>query len=261
MPPLYDEPIRILIQHMLSEFEGRGKTTFTRAELFEWFRLNYPKAKKNSLHSHLNSLSTNSPSRVNNGVDESDDILFKLDRISFRRYDPLRDPPPVYTKEDLQTTPADLITQALRTEEQSLDEQGEFDANNDTDARKRVMASIVRRQGQSAFRQKLLAAYSGECCISECDIERVLDAAHILPYRGDHTDHVTNGLLLRTDLHTLFDLGLIAIDAKRHEVVISNSLNGSDYELFRGKKIALPDDHAQRPDTKALEMHRANSQL
>ncbi len=48
-------------------------------------------------------------------------------------------------------------------------------------------------------------AYGGRCAVTNCDIEDVLEAAHISPYNGPSTDQVYNGLLLRTDIHTLFD--------------------------------------------------------
>ena len=80
------------------------------------------------------------------------------------------------------------------------------------DARRRIEATIVLRQGQGAFRDSLLEAYGCRCAISGCDVPEALEAAHIIPYKGEHTNVVVNGLLLRADLHTLFDLGLIAID-------------------------------------------------
>ena len=47
-----------------------------------------------------------------------------------------------------------------------------------------------------------------------CDVVAVLKATHIMPYRGEETNHPSNGLLLRADLHTLFDVGLLTIDPK-----------------------------------------------
>ena len=57
----------------------------------------------------------------------------------------------------------------------------------------------------------------------------VLEAAHILPYRGPDTNKVVNGLLLRADVHTLFDSGLIAVDVKNMTVLVDKSLEGSEY--------------------------------
>ena len=133
---------------------------------------------------------------------------------------------------------------------------GAFDPTNPEDARKRLMAAIVRRQGQPTFRRGLLRAYCGQCAISGCQIVEVLEAAHIVPYRGAHTNDVRNGLLLRADLHTLFDLGLIAIDAKSKTVIVALPLRVTDYGLFHGKAIRLPAANADHPSAEALDLHR-----
>ncbi len=133
------------------------------------------------------------------------------------------------------------------------------EANNnldpDHDARVRVQASVVRRQGQGAFRKALLRAYSSRCAVSGCDVEDVLDAAHITPYLGDHTDLVSNGILIRTDLHALFDRGLIAIDPRDRTVVVSDRLIGSDYASLHGAKVSEPLDAAERPSKGSLSAH------
>ena len=54
-----------------------------------------------------------------------------------------------------------------------------------------------------------------------------------------NTNHVTNGILLRADIHTLFDLGLIGINQK-YEVVVASSLQEADYDGYYGKIIRLP---------------------
>lgn len=123
------------------------------------------------------------------------------------------------------------------------------------DARVRVLASVVRRQGQGAFRDALLAAYSGTCAISRCEVTDVLDAAHIQPYRGSHTDHVTNGILLRTDLHSLFDRGLLAINPSSRTVVVASSLDGTEYSEYQGQRIIEPQSSADRPSGAGLSAH------
>lgn len=142
-----------------------------------------------------------------------------------------------------------------------LEAAGFFDPTGITDARERVLASIVRRQGRLAFRQCLLTAYGGRCAITACNVEAVLDAAHIVPYKGPDTDDPRNGLLLRTDLHTLFDRGLVAIDGETMTVVVSPALIGTSYERYRGKSIRLPDHPASRPSREALDHQRYASGL
>lgn len=142
-----------------------------------------------------------------------------------------------------------------------LDDAGEFDPSGIEDARERVLASIVRRRGQPVFRERLLAAYGGRCAITGCDIEAVLEASHIVPYMGSETNHPSNGLLLRSDLHALFDLRLIAIDAENMTVLVSQELEASCYEEYQGKLLKLPDAGHQAPSKPALDQHRQFSGL
>jgi len=129
-----------------------------------------------------------------------------------------------------------------------------YDPKNHRDGRKRTMASIVQRRGQPEFRRQLMQIFQSRCLISNCDAGAVLEAAHICPYRGDHTNNPTNGLLLRADLHTLFDLYLISIDARKRRVLIAPTLEGTCYAGLKNNVIDLPKGG---PSQKALEKHRA----
>lgn len=149
----------------------------------------------------------------------------------------------------------------LAAAEQQLNEAGVFDPEGVVDARERVLSSIVKRRGQPVFRQHLLRAYNGRCAISGCDVVAVLDAAHIVPYRGPDTNHPANGLLLRTDLHTLFDLKLLAVDVKTMTLLVSSELSATCYEEYRGRPITVPDDRQSRPSWEALRQHRQESGL
>jgi len=143
----------------------------------------------------------------------------------------------------------------------AAEQSGEFDPSNIEDARRKTLAAIVRRQGQPAFRQALLAAYEGRCAVTGCAVPEALDAAHIVPYRGPETNNVTNGLLLRVDLHTLFDLGLIAVNEQKYTVLIGASLRNSDYARWTGKKLFLPKLATKHPSTYALRQHREKAGL
>lgn len=125
----------------------------------------------------------------------------------------------------------------------------------DHDARRRVRATVVARRGQPAFRQTLLHAYGGRCAVTGCDVEAVLEAAHIVPYRGDHTNHVTNGLLLRADVHTLMDSGLFAIDPVERRGIVAAQLAGSEYETLSGSPLREPVDPTDRPHAENLHAH------
>jgi HNH endonuclease len=115
-------------------------------------------------------------------------------------------------------------SELIAAEAEHATRAGYFDPSDITDGRRRVMASIAQRQGQPAFRWGLLQIYGSSCAFSNCVVSHVLDAAHIVPYRGVHTNHPQNGLLLRTDLHTLFDLGLLAVDTQDMTIIVAPSL-------------------------------------
>ena len=160
---------------------------------------------------------------------------------------------------------ADALTPAQRDdldrEGRRLQAEGAFDPTDAEDARRRVAASIVVRQGQGEFRGRLRAGYGDRCAVSGCCVVHVLEAAHVTPYLGPRTNHPSNGLLLRADLHTLFDLGLLAIDAVSMTVLLDPALDGTEYEAFRGVALRVPGDPAVRLDPKALDLHRQGSGL
>jgi hypothetical protein len=99
-----------------------------------------------------------------------------------------------------------------------------------------VLQSIKTRRGQPAFRKALLEAFGRTCCITGCKVEEVLEAAHIVPH-GEETNYsVFNGLLLRADIHTLFDLGLLNITVSGL-VQLDESLKESDYQRYEGLEL------------------------
>ncbi len=127
---------------------------------------------------------------------------------------------------------------------------------SDEELRKLVSRLVQLREGQPAFRRQLLAAYGRKCAVTSCAIEELLQAAHILPYgrHGKSSNHVQNGLLLRADIHNLFDRQLLefrpTIDGIR--IATSNDLRGTEYEKFDGKYLRLPTRDAHRPSRAAL---------
>jgi HNH endonuclease len=149
----------------------------------------------------------------------------------------------------------------LAEQEQQLIAAGVFDPDNVLDARERILAAIVQHRGQPVFRRQLLRAYAGQCAISGCNVEAALDAAHIVSYKGPETNHPANGLLLRTDLHTLFDLGLVAVDTETMRVLIAPSLAGTCYQQYGDKRLCLPSDRVSHPSREALDQHRAASSI
>lgn len=143
----------------------------------------------------------------------------------------------------------------LLAERQRIEAEGYFDVKTIEDARKRITASIVQRQGQAEFRCKLLKSYGCRCPITDCDVEAALEAAHIIPYQGTDTNHPTNGLPLRSDIHTLFDLHLLSIHPDTYEVMIAPELIDTCYQDLVGQKLAVPHDRNAAPNRSALSKH------
>lgn len=148
----------------------------------------------------------------------------------------------------------------FRNAQREAADRGDFDACDTADARKRVLAAIVRRQGQPAFRRALMAAYGGRCAITGCEEPATLEAAHIAPYLGPQTNHVQNGLLLRADIHTLFDLRLLRIDPATMCIRLAHDI-GEHYQLLEGCKLRLPEDRSDWPSTEALAAHFTDWQV
>lgn len=117
---------------------------------------------------------------------------------------------------------------------------GEDFIPTDDDLRQKTMAEITARRGQIAFRHALIERYGGRCVISGCTVQPVLEAAHIAPYRGEKDNHPSNGLLLRCDLHTLFDLGLLGIDPSDCTVHIAPEAAHSGYEKYQRRGLLCP---------------------
>lgn len=154
---------------------------------------------------------------------------------------------------------ASYFGHAELTPEQSLNDarREQVFADLSEDLRVRTLQVIALRQGQSAFRKSLLTAYSGACAVTGTATERVLEAAHIAPYKGEHTNLSSNGLLLRADVHTLFDLHLVTITPD-HIVHVSTEVKDSEYSQYDGQSLAhLPPTLTDLPDGEQLSQHNA----
>lgn len=123
----------------------------------------------------------------------------------------------------------------IKSGEQSRDEVG----TKIQSALSEIRKSIQKRQGQEKFRNALINYYQGRCAISGCEVTGVLEAAHVEPYCFSKNNNPNNGILLRADLHTLFDLNLIVIHPYSKKLEIKPALLLSeDYKKING--IILP---------------------
>lgn len=118
---------------------------------------------------------------------------------------------------------------------------------------------VKRRLGQGAFRVLVTDVYGRQCAVTREHTLPVLEAAHIRPVAQGGTHEVTNGLLLRSDVHTLFDRGYVTITPK-YELLVSPRLeadwrNGKIYYAVNGQPIARPADPSCWPSREHLEWH------
>jgi putative restriction endonuclease len=115
------------------------------------------------------------------------------------------------------------------------------------------------RRGQGAFRLMVMDAYERRCAITGEKTLPALDAAHIRPFRDVESHEVENGILLRSDVHRLFDQGYVTVTPDYRFRVSSRIRdefhNGLIYYDLHERPIRLPTAVAQQPDTSALEWH------
>lgn len=116
------------------------------------------------------------------------------------------------------------------------------------------------RLGQGAFRVLVTEAYHKRCSMTGERTLPVLEASHIKPFTKEGPNLVKNGLLLRSDIHTLYDQGYLTV-TKDFRVEVSQRIrkefeNGRDYYALHGRLLVnLPEDPDDRPSTHFLEWH------
>ncbi len=130
----------------------------------------------------------------------------------------------------------------------------------EADAREMFTEGWVRqRLGQGSFRALVTETYERRCAITREKILPVLQAAHIRPVTAGGEHRVDNGLLLRSDVHTLFDRGFLTV-TPRYQLRVSRRLredydNGEYYYAMNGLEIWVPSRADDRPSTELLQWH------
>lgn len=116
------------------------------------------------------------------------------------------------------------------------------------------------RLGQGSFKALVTSAYHKKCAISGDKVLPILQAAHIKPFSESGPNRINNGLLLRSDLHILFDKGYLTI-TPNYNIEVSRAIkdefdNGKNYYIYHGKKLfKLPDNDWEMPSNKYLTWH------
>jgi putative restriction endonuclease len=124
---------------------------------------------------------------------------------------------------------------------------------------------IEPRLGQGIFRVGVLDAYKGACAISNEHSLPALEAAHIRPYGTGGVHRISNGILMRSDFHRLFDRGYLTVTPD-HTIKVSKRLkqdfsNGKTYYPYDGKQISIPVNVPDQPNEEFLSWHNQNKFL
>jgi putative restriction endonuclease len=118
---------------------------------------------------------------------------------------------------------------------------------------------VLPRLGQGSFRVVVTDAYERRCAVTGERTLPALDAAHIQPYSSAGENRVPNGLLLRRDLHRLFDRGYLTVTpdlcVRVSRRIREEFENGRHYYAMDGDRIRVPQRLDFQPDPKALEWH------
>lgn len=149
----------------------------------------------------------------------------------------------------------DSIFEVLLRQRAQIEPDGQFlDGPTTGDPRLAIL-----RVGQQAFKALVAENYGHRCAITGDKVRPVLEAAHILPVAEGGQHRLDNGLLLRSDIHTLFDRGYVGVDT-RNRLRVSPALraqfgNGDWFYAREGTEIAVPTRRADRPSKEFLEWH------
>jgi putative restriction endonuclease len=121
---------------------------------------------------------------------------------------------------------------------------------------------VLPRLGQGSFRVIVTDAYERRCAITQEKTLPALEAAHIKPYSGRGPHLVENGILLRSDVHRLFDSGYVTVTLDHHFEVSRRIReefdNGKTYFTFHGRMIYVPPNPRFRPGSEYLTWHNEN---
>ncbi|MCY4576413.1 MAG: HNH endonuclease signature motif containing protein [Chloroflexi bacterium] len=143
----------------------------------------------------------------------------------------------------------------VEQERKRFTDLGQVEVSGQPENRRVQAGAIAIRGGQTGFRRDLLKAYGGFCAITGYDVKDALDACHIKTFSGKDDNRVSNGLLLRSDIHNLFDAHLLGIDPDTGEVWISKDLEGTKYSELENREARPPKNRKDRPDPDALREH------
>ncbi len=154
----------------------------------------------------------------------------------------------------LQSASGNMVGHCARRRGQSRG-SGSTELVDETD--ERVLAAVRRRKAQEKFRDELLHAYSGRCAVTGYDAAQALQGAHILAYSGRSSQQVRNGVLLRADVHLLFDHHLLGISPDELTIHLAPRIARSSYAELEGRTLRPTALSRQGPSRERLAVHWA----
>lgn len=111
------------------------------------------------------------------------------------------------------------------------------------------------RPDQQRFRERILSLYRNKCAVTGCVTQAVLEAAHIKIQKGQDDNNLQNGILLRADIHALFDRLLVTLSADGTQLEISPELTDSHYAFLKGAPVDRPNG-GRSPSGENIGHHR-----
>lgn len=126
---------------------------------------------------------------------------------------------------------------------------------DDFDGEAYVAVQTMRRRRQDVFRKNVLAAYDHRCALTNASTPTVLQAAHIDSFAKSKSHAVTNGILLRADVHLLYDAHLLTIRPDSGQIVVSDCVSERMYRDLDGMRMRFPKNSDCHPNDRLLEIH------
>ena len=120
-------------------------------------------------------------------------------------------------------------------------------------------ATVKHRVGQGIFRTVVTEVYGRQCAVTREKALPALDAAHIRPFSETPWNYVENGMLLRSDVHRLFDAGYVTVTPD-YQFEVSDHIHtafddGENYYKLHGTELWVPDRSEHQPARRYLEWH------
>lgn len=191
--------------------------------------------------------------------------ISKLDKIVFNRYLLHPDSLDMDAKELIDKRPNDTSLLASLIDANPFEPKYSFSSDKlDEDFTGKDYNRVTKRRddnAQRSFKNRLLANYGQQCCLSHVSMDKLLIASHIVPWSKGEKKRLDprNGLLLNAYLDKAFDQGIISVKAEDYSVMISEKLKDEkalDYfNQFKGRTIYLPQNKNVWPETENLQYH------